>query len=114
MIEAIDNGLGFVTMLHPLSPMVLSRSVHGYWTVAHAHRWRQQMHMVTRNKSVVDNTQKRTTELALKTSLIHTGHFHSEINNSLKISGHSNFELFFAVRYFRENTVRSEMHWLNT
>ena len=44
-------------------------------------------------------------ELALKTFLIHTGHFHSEISNSLKVSGHSNFELFFAVRYFRENTV---------
>ena len=39
------------------------------------------------------------TKLALKTSLIHTGHFHSEINNSPKTS------ILFAIRYFRENTV---------
>ena len=37
--------------------------------------------------------------------LLHTGHFGSIINDSLKISGHSYFELFFAVQYFRENTV---------
>ena len=38
-------------------------------------------------------------------SLLHTGHFVSIINDSLNISGHSHFELFFAVRYFRENMV---------
>ena len=38
-------------------------------------------------------------------TLVHTGHFGLIINNSLKFSRHSHFELFFAVRYFRENMV---------
>ena len=46
---------------------------------------------------------KRMMELAIKTSLIHTRHFCSKISNSLKISRHSNFDFFFAVRYFRES-----------
>ena len=46
-------------------------------------------------------------KLALKTSLIHTGYFRSEINNSLKFLDTPLliFYFFFAVRYFRENTV---------
>ena len=42
---------------------------------------------------------------ALQNSLLHTGHFGSVTKDSLKFSGHSHLELFFAVRYFRKNTV---------
>ena len=42
---------------------------------------------------------------ALQKSLLHTEHCGSMIKDSLKFFRHSHFELFFAVRYFRENTV---------
>ena len=51
------------------------------------------------------NSQTNRMKLALQNSLLHTGHFGSIINDSLKFSGNSHFELFFAVWYFRENTV---------
>ena len=71
------------------------------------------MDKATRNKSVADNNSQWTMKLALKISLIHTGHFCSEINNSLKISRHSRFELFFAFHYFRKNTVYINMYKFN-
>ena len=57
--------------------------------------------MVTHSKSVADNSQKGRRKL--KTSITHTRHFRSEINNSLQISRHFNFDL--VVHCYGENTV---------
>ena len=51
-------------------------------------------------------THKKHNETGTRNSLIYTGHICSKIDIYLsKNSGHSHFELFVAVRYFRENTV---------
>ena len=64
-------------------------------------------------------THKNTMKPALQKSLLHTGHCGSMINDSLKFSGHSHFELFFAVEriqyYFSpaliQLVMRLESEW---
>ena len=52
-------------------------------------------------------------ELALKTSLIHSGHFCSKISNSLKISGHSNFELFLLSTILERLRYAERTHYVD-
>lgn len=68
------------------------------------------MDKATRNKVWPITTHKMDVETGTK---VHTGHFRSEVNNSLKNSRHSRFELFFAFHYFRKNTVYINMYKFN-
>ena len=58
------------------------------------------------------NSLKPSTKQGIWNLLIHTEHICSKMNNYLsKVFGHSNFGLFIAVRYFRENTVLYPHQW---